>query len=521
MTTKVIKVDPFQPSDETLASCAEVLRSGGLVAFPTETVYGLGANALLPGAVDKVYEAKGRPGDNPLIVHVARTETVASLADEVSPVASRLMDLFWPGPLTLLFPRSPVIPDRVTAGLPSVAIRMPDHPVAQRLIDLAGVPVAAPSANVSGRPSPTSFEAVYADLAGKVDIIIDGGPTGIGVESTVLDISGPVPRILRPGGLSLEELSNVLGRVDVAGEAGLGPALSPGMKYRHYAPRGVLLAVRGDPSRQRETILLEALRLLSCDVRKIRVAVLASSENLAAYRKLQKHFPDSFFVIELGPRSDLSKVAVRLFSSLRYADSLGADVILAESFPRAGLGLAVENRLKTASGGSELPGRQEGPLRVMMVCTGNTCRSPMAEGLFRKAWEELGCPCPVTVISRGTSTVEGLRATPEAVRSMERLGIDIKDHVSAPVTREDLDEADVVASMTSGHRDALLARFPQFSGKVFPLSMWVPEEVHGDVDDPYGLGQEDYDRTALVLQRGMQALARRLSEIVCYEEGMD
>lgn len=259
METRFVRVDPLAMDERVLESCAGVLRSGGLVAFPTETVYGLGANALMPDAVKRIFEAKGRPQDNPLIVHVSRPEAVPPLVREIPHAAARLMEVFWPGPLTLLFAKSDLVPDVVTAGLDTVAIRMPDHPVAQRLLDAAGVPVAAPSANISGRPSPTTFEATAADLAGKVDVIVDGGPAGIGVESTVLDISGPVPKVLRPGGLSVEELEHVLGRVEVAPEAAAGETPpSPGMKYRHYAPKADVYLAHGSAKEQAQSIRLHA-----------------------------------------------------------------------------------------------------------------------------------------------------------------------------------------------------------------------------------------------------------------------
>ncbi len=510
--TKVVRVDPLDPSHELLAPCAEALRSGGLVAFPTETVYGLGANALDESAVAKIFQAKGRPQDNPLIVHVSRTESVPPLVLGVTPVATNLMHLFWPGPLTLLFPRSPLIPARVTAGLPSVGIRMPDHPVAQRLIDLAGVPVAAPSANASGRPSPTSFEEVLADLCGKVDYIIDGGYSGIGVESTVLDISGPVPRILRPGGLSAEDLQEVLGRVEVAAYSGSGPAPSPGMKYRHYAPKADVFLAKGAPLDQAGAILSFALkRMLAGDV----VAVMASGENLGRYRPLASEYPSSFHIIHLGSRDDLAPVASRLFSGLRHADHLGASVVLAESFPEIGLGLAIQNRLERASGGKHVPNYPKGaPFRLLMVCSGNTCRSPMAEGIMRDVWESGGAAFPLEILSRGTATVWGLPATPEAVAAAGRLGVDLRSHRSGPISQSDLEWADLVVTMTQSHKRSLLSRFPGFGRKIYTLSEASSGAIPGDVEDPFGQSQEVYHKTAESLKEGLMALANRMAHMI-------
>ncbi len=510
MKTRVVRVDPFDPIDDLLRPCAEALRAGGLVAFPTETVYGLGANALMPEAIAGVFEAKGRPQDNPLIVHVSRIESVPPLVREISPKASRLMETFWPGPLTLLFPRSDIVPLEATAGLPTVAVRMPDHPVAQRLIDLSGVPVAAPSANISGSPSPTTFDATFSDLDGKVDFVVDGGPAGIGVESTVLDISGPVPVVLRPGGLSVEDLSQVLGEVHVVTEIPSGAPPSPGMKYKHYAPKAPVLLAHGSPHEQGQAIILQSVKSL---ISGKRVAVLASAENGPVYSRLAQSYPGSLFVLELGSRTDLAPVAARLFSSLRYADQLGADIILAESFPEAGLGLAVQNRLKRASGGRTVPASGEQALNVLMVCSGNTCRSPLAEAIMRRLWSEAGT-VRLRVWSRGTSAVPGVPASPEAVSAASSRGMDLRGHFSAPVAEADLEAADLVVTMTAAHKKALLSRFPSYQSKVRTLAEVAEGSVKGDVPDPIGRGQDAYERTADTLTQGLTVLAKRLSGLL-------
>ena len=239
MKTKVIKIkDKTRPEDGELLEAAEILRSGGLVAFPTETVYGLGANALDEAAAKKIYAAKGRPSDNPLIAHISSMEELPALVREIPEAGRKLAEKYWPGPLTMIFPKKDVVPYGTTGGLDTVAVRMPSDPVANRLIKLAGIPVAAPSANTSGRPSPTRAEHVIEDMDGKIEMILDGGQVGIGVESTIVDVSGPVPTLLRPGAVTLEMLRETLGQVEVD-PAILGPVKgdvkpkAPGMKYRH------------------------------------------------------------------------------------------------------------------------------------------------------------------------------------------------------------------------------------------------------------------------------------------------
>ncbi|RKO65619.1 L-threonylcarbamoyladenylate synthase [Desulfofundulus salinus] len=342
------RVDPARPDPGIMARAGLILRQGGLVAFPTETVYGLGANALDALAVARIFEAKGRPQDNPLIVHVADRETVGRLACRVPASAGKLMDAFWPGPLTLVLPAADTIPRQVTAGLDSVGIRMPAHPVALALIAAAGVPVAAPSANLSGRPSPTTAEHVLQDLNGRIEVILDGGPAGVGLESTVLDLTGDVPVILRPGGITREELEKVIGEVrvdpgidgvpDRGSPAGEFRPRSPGMKYRHYAPRAPLVLVEGEPERVAARLKGLAESYLS---RGWRVGILATAETAGEYKEGQ--------VVVAGWRKDPATIASRLFGALRRFDELGVDIILAEGIEPRGMGLAVMNRLRRAA----------------------------------------------------------------------------------------------------------------------------------------------------------------------------
>lgn len=317
----VLRIRRSRPLGPQLARAAELLREGGLVAFPTETVYGLGANALDRRAVARIFRAKGRPADNPLIVHIGRRSDLARVVRSFPPRARRLMEPFWPGPLTLLFPRHPRLPRGVTAGLDTVAVRMPAHPVALELIRRSGVPVAAPSANRSGRPSPTRARDVAEDLGDRADLIVDGGPTPIGVESTVVSTLTSPPTLLRPGAVTREMLEERLGPVRLARDAEARRPLSPGMKHRHYAPRARVVVVEdADPSRARQRMEALARRYRA---RGESVAVLAGRNSGALAR--------------------------RLFAALRDLDRKGVDVVLVRGVGPEGLGLAVMDRLRRAS----------------------------------------------------------------------------------------------------------------------------------------------------------------------------
>ncbi|PWK16287.1 L-threonylcarbamoyladenylate synthase [Tumebacillus permanentifrigoris] len=327
----------FTTARHDLEQAAMLLRDGETVAFPTETVYGLGANALDARAVDKIFKAKGRPSDNPLIVHIAHRDDVHQLVTHIPELARLCMDHFWPGPLTLILPCTDAVPANVTAGLDTVGVRMPDHDTALQVIALAGVPVAAPSANRSGRPSPTTAEHVLEDLSGHIAGVVDGGAAGVGVESTVLDVTGAVPMILRPGGVTREMLEHLLGPVAVdpaLGNETIAPK-SPGVKYTHYAPRGTMYLVEG------EQALVEMQRLVQTADQKVGVLTTDEHKDL---------FPTAAHVISLGSQDDLATVAARLYDAIRSFDHHEIEVIYAETFPEDGIGLAVMNRLRKAAG---------------------------------------------------------------------------------------------------------------------------------------------------------------------------
>ena len=355
-TKRVMIEDRNHIKDEELGEAAGILRSGGLVAFPTETVYGLGGNALDEDAARKIYAAKGRPSDNPLIAHVSCVEEVAPLVKEIPEAGRKLMEAFWPGPLTMIFPKSEKVPYGTTGGLDTVAIRMPDDPVANRLIALAGVPVAAPSANTSGRPSPTTADHVWQDMNGRIEMIIDGGPVGIGVESTIVDVSSAVPSVLRPGAITMEMLAEVLGEISVD-PAILGPLSAdvrpkaPGMKYKHYAPKADLTLVEPEDVDRENGLDEKQLQAMIGKVRELsrgkieagcKVGVICTDES--------RHCYTDGAVRSIGERKSQASVAHNLYALLREFDDLGVDYIFSESFPKDHLGQAIMNRLSKAAG---------------------------------------------------------------------------------------------------------------------------------------------------------------------------
>ncbi len=322
--------------DEAIIEAAELLKQQQVVAFPTETVYGLGGDATNAAAVQRIFDAKGRPADNPLIVHVADQSQVEKLVTEIPPIARQLIEQFWPGPLTLILPSNGTAAENVTAGLPTVGIRMPDHPVALSILKAAGTPLAAPSANRSGRPSPTEAVHVAQDLDGRIAGIVDGGPTGVGVESTVLDCTAEIPMILRPGGVTKEDLQPLIPDVivDPALAAQGSKPKSPGMKYTHYAPEAPLWLVEGDGSFFQDQIN----QLQAVDKR---VGVMASHELADELDHSQ--------ILRCGTRENLAEVAGNLYGALRQFKKADVDVILCEVFPDHGVGAAVMNRLSKAA----------------------------------------------------------------------------------------------------------------------------------------------------------------------------
>jgi L-threonylcarbamoyladenylate synthase len=349
--TDVLRVDPTRPDRDAIAQAAERLRAGGLVAFPTETVYGLGAHALNRDAVRRLFAAKGRPAHDPVIVHVDTIERVDSLVSELPDAALTLAARFWPGPLTLVMRRSSEVPDEVTAGLDTVAIRVPAHPVAATLLMAAAIPVAAPSANLFSRPSPTQASHVLEDLHGRIDLILDGGATMLGIESTVLDLSGETPTILRPGATTIEMLREVVPTVVMraSSQAGEEAAPSPGLLPQHYSPRAPLTLYEGEPSGALQRLVSDAVDAIE---RRQSVGIIAAEEDWYTVEGIGNPRLQLVEVRYLGSEHDLPAIASRLYAAMRDLDAAGVTQILVRSFSvDDGLGVAIHDRLRRAAAG--------------------------------------------------------------------------------------------------------------------------------------------------------------------------
>jgi len=450
---------------------AEIIKRGGLVAFPTETVYGLGANALDDKAARGIFEAKGRPADNPLIVHIANTDMLTDFVDaaNISDCAMHLMEKFWPGPLTLIFRKAQSIPDIVSGGLSTVAVRMPNNKVALDLIKIAGLPIAAPSANVSGRPSPVSADHVKTDLDGKIDMILDDGHTSVGLESTILDLSTNSPTLLRPGSVTLEMLEEILGEVTIGYDLCMKndeAPKAPGMKYKHYAPDAKITIVKS--KRDIRTIQF------------IRHEIKEYPSNYAIIAE-EKHLP--LYCEKLALKS-YSLSSQNLFGILRQLDEDGVVHAYVHALPERGIGCAIMNRLKKAANGNIIDLDE-----VLFVCTGNTCRSPMAEAIWRKY--DTGC----NAISRGVAAVDGDILSSNAAIALETMGLDLPNHASKPLTKSDIERASVVLCMSSSHAAIVNSMYPD-SGKVYTLAEYAGIHTLSDVLDPYGGNVDVYKNCA-------------------------
>lgn len=503
MRTRVLKISSESPEEQPLLFATEIIRRGGLVAFPTETVYGLGGNALDPDASARIYEAKGRPSDNPLIVHIAKFKDLRTIVREIPEKAGILAKRFWPGPLTMIFNKAEIVPYSTTGGLETVAVRMPDHKAALAFIEAAGGFIAAPSANVSGRPSPTVAEHVLEDLNGAIDLILDGGSVGIGLESTIVDLTVEPPMVLRPGYITQEMLQEAIGEVV------MDPGLSerkesqerpkaPGMRYRHYAPRAELSIVEGEPDRVIERINKIAKEDMDSGQR---VGVIATEETKDLYC--------ASVVKSIGSRADEEMIARRLYGILRKFDELEVDAIYSEAFETPKMGQAIMNRLLKAAGYRVIyaPGRhwKRSYHKLLFVCNGGTCRSPMAKAIF----ESMEVKQPLLVEARGFVSLfpEPLNQKTEAILAAN--GLKLAGYSSEELKKEEITEDTLILTMDESLRKKVCEKFPEHT-ETYNYMEFVG--LDGDVYNPYGDSLADYGACYTQLKETAERLAEKINQ---------
>lgn len=502
MKTRIDKIDQNKIDMELIAQAGEILKNGGLVAFPTETVYGLGANALDQKGACKTYEAKGRPSDNPLIVHICDYEALSEIATDVPECTKQLAARFWPGPLTLIFQKSEKVPYGVTGGLKTVAVRMPDHKIALALIEAAGGFVSAPSANTSGRPSPTSAEHVIEDLDGRIDMILDGGSVEIGVESTILDMTVTPPMILRPGAITKEMLEEVLGEVAV--DSTLFHAKSdeapkaPGMKYRHYAPKAQMTLVEGsihDTVRAIRQLAYEAVR------QGKRVGVIASGETANQYT--------TGVIKTIGNRENKLSVARNLYAVLRQFDEEQVDLIYSEAFPQDGIGQAVMNRLGKAAGHRTVQAEEIVKLqpfgRIIFVSQDDNCRAAGAKKLLQS--KELLQEYDIE--SKGLVVLFPEPINPKAEEVFKEHGISLEGHQAEALTEDDLTEETLVLTMEETQKWKIISDF-QFVKNVYTFHEYL--DLTGEILSRYGQPLEAYEEMYQEMVHLINQLADKLNE---------
>lgn len=501
METIIKKIDKNNIDQEIIQEAGDILKKGGLVAFPTETVYGLGADALQEEAAKKTYAAKGRPSDNPLIVHIADYEDLRRIAVNIPPETDALAAHFWPGPLTMIFQKSDAVPYGTTGGLDTVAVRMPSDPIALLLIKAAGGFVSGPSANTSGRPSPTTAEHVIRDLNGKIDMVIDGGAVDIGVESTILDMTVSPPMILRPGAVTPEMFGTVIGPVDIdktildAG-SGIRPK-APGMKYRHYAPKARLMIVEGDI---REEILAIRQLAYAAHRRKRKIGIIATNETLPFY--------NYGIVKNVGTRENEKTIARNLYRVLREFDQEEVEVIYSESFTMQGIGKAVMNRLEKAAGHQKINASEIVKLqkyrRIIFVSGTDSARGPIAAELLRhrELKEEY------VVDSRGMVVLFPEPVNQKAEAVMRSAGMTMENHISQQFDGESILEDTLVLALEEAQKVKLKAENENIRN-IYTLNEFAGDAA--EIPNPYGKPLTAYGECLEVLKSLIEKLADKLN----------
>ena len=502
MKTLIEKIDRHQMDEQVLARAGEILKSGGLVAFPTETVYGLGANALDENAAMKTYAAKGRPSDNPLIVHITDVEDLPIVARNISDKAKQIMERFWPGPLTLIFEKQYIVPFGTTGGLHTVAVRMPTDEIARAVIRAGGGYISAPSANTSGRPSPTSAQHVADDFDGRIDMIIDGGNVDIGLESTIVDMTVDPPMILRPGAITREMLEEVVGEVSVdaallAEDSGEAPK-APGMKYRHYAPKAQLTIVEGEMD---DT--LKAIRQIAYEQTRLgyKVGIIATAETEAYY--------STGIVKNIGTRQNENSIAKNLYRVLREFDEEDVHYIYSESFAGEGIGDAIMNRLDKAAGHHTIQATDITKLqkyrRVLFISKSDNCRGPMAAELLRNESLEQ----EYLIGSRGMVVLFPEPANQKAEAIMRCHQMTLAEHEAKQLDEEDLDDDTLILTFEEAQKWKIVSDYENVK-HVYTLNEYIDDDrvVNSSHGQPLNVYGENFE----LLRELIHKLAERLNE---------
>jgi len=502
MKTQIEKIDKNRIDEQILAEAGEILKRGGLVAFPTETVYGLGANALDEKAAMKTYAAKGRPSDNPLIVHIADVEALKEIVEEIPEKAKRVIEKFWPGPLTLIFNKKEIVPLGTTGGLNTVAVRMPMDEIARGLIRAGGGYVSAPSANTSGRPSPSTAQHVMDDMDGKIEMIIDGGSVEIGVESTILDVTVDPPMILRPGAVTKEMLEKIIGKVDVdsalLSDTSEEAPKAPGMKYRHYAPKAQMIIVSGEPKE-----IVKAIKQIAYEQERLgyKVGIIATNETRSLYTK--------GVVKSIGSRSNENSIAKNLYKVLREFDEEDVSYIYCEAFDEEGIGSAVMNRLDKAAGHHVIQAsditRLQKYRRILFVSKSDNCRGPMAAELLRnqslmKEYE---------IGSRGMVVLFPEPANPKAEVIMRSQQMTLASHEATQLTEDDLNDETLVLTFEEAQKWKIVSTYQNVK-HVYTLNEYIEDERM--IPSAHGKPLNIYGENFSLLMELMKKLADKLNK---------